>query len=121
MVEALVVSGAAGCDATADSLLVEGGATAGSAGESVPGADPIELVWLAAAPALASSLPPSGALVDGARARVSPCLFAAAPLSGIGLGSTAGPLSVCDVATLPASNATAGAVVPSGLCNQPTS
>jgi hypothetical protein len=121
-VEALAVSSVTGCDAVVDSPLVEGDCAADcSAGELVSGTDAVKLVWLAVAPALASSIPPSGALVDGARARVPPCLFAAGPLSGIGLGSTVGPPSVCDVAALPVSNATAGAVVPSGLCNHPTS
>src|SRR5262249_41091115 len=105
-----------------DSLLVVGDCAADcSAVELASGAAATRLVWLLIAPALATFIPPSGELVDDARVRGSPCLFAARPLSGIGLGSTAGPPSACDVATLPASKATAGAVAPSGLCNHPTS
>src|SRR5205814_1742377 len=111
-----------GCDPAVDSLTVEGDCTAnGSVAEFVPGADAVELIWLAVAPAPASSIPPSEPLADGVRARAPPCLFAATPWSGIGLGSTAGPPSTCDPPTLPVSKATAGAVVPSGLCNHPTS
>ena len=108
-----------GCDAAVDSAAaVEGDCAAdGSVAELVSGAAGVKLVCLAIAPALARSRPLS---VDGARVSGPPCLFAAMPLSGIGLGSTAG-FSVCYVPTLPASKATAGAVVPSGLCNHPTS
>ena len=52
-VEALAVSGATGCDAVVDSVLVEG-----DCATDCPGG---ELVWLAVVPALASSIPPSGA------------------------------------------------------------
>src|SRR5260370_39291260 len=103
------------------SLVAGDCATDFSAGELVSCAVSVGLVCLVVAPALVSSSPPSGALVDGARSRVPLCLLAARPLSGIGLGSTAGLPSVCAVATLPVSNAIAGAVVPSGLCNHPTS
>src|SRR4029077_18628972 len=65
-VEALAVSGATGAEAVVDSPLVEGDcATDCSVGELVSGADSVKLVWLAAVPALASSIPPACALVDG--------------------------------------------------------
>src|SRR5262245_39037202 len=117
-----MIWGATGCDAVVDSPAVEGDCAAdGSVAGLVWGADPVKVVWLGAAPALARSIPVSVALVDDAKERVPAWLFAASPLSGIGLGSTAGPPSTCDAPTLPASKATAGAVVPSGLCNHPTS
>src|SRR5213080_5177714 len=79
---------------------------------------------LAASSALPVSIPVFVPLAVGARVSVSPCddsfcLFAANTREGIGLGSTAGPPSVWDA--LLVSNATAGAVEPSGLCSQPTS
>src|SRR2546422_176666 len=80
----------------------------------------------AASSALPVSIPVFVPVAPGARVSVSPCddsfcLFAANTRDGIALGSTAGPLSVWEAPTLLVSNATAGAVEPSGRCTQPTS
>src|SRR5207244_7628969 len=80
---------------------------------------------LAASSALPVSVPVFVPPAVGARVSVSPCddsfcLFAANTRDGIALGSTA-PLSVWEAPTLLVSNATAGAVEPSGRCTQPTS
>ena len=82
---------------------------------------PVKLVWLAGRSGVGKFHSAVWRACRRRQASVPPCLFAARPLSGIGLGSTAGPPSVCDAATLLVSNATAGAVVPAGLCNHPTS
>src|SRR5207249_859514 len=63
---------------------------------------------------------------DGLIAAVGDCsafpvATAAATLSGIGLGSIAGPPSAWDAPTFVVSNASAGAVEPSGRCIHPTS
>src|SRR5207249_9406599 len=88
-----------------------------SAGDSLE----TEVGCPAVASALAISIPAFGSFAAGPKASVSPfdastCLFPA-----IGLGSTGGPPSVWGATTFVVSNASAGAVEPSGLCIQPTS
>src|SRR6266699_1801997 len=123
------VSAPTACAAVVDSPPTGDDSDAGCCGcELVSPVDSLEaeVGCPAVASALAVPIPAFGPFKPGPKASVSlfdtsPCLFAANTLSGIGLGSTAGPPSVWGATTFVVSNASAGAVEPSGLCTQPTS